>query len=299
MTPVIVVHGGAGRIAADNLDAARAGVAQAVEKGRCLLLDGGDAVDAVVAAVRVMEDDPVFNAGRGACLNADGRVEVDAGIMRGRDAAVGGIAAVPELGDAIAVARMVLEHSPHCLLAGEGAVRFAQAWRVGAFGREAVWTAKAEARYEAALAGIDDTSGQADTVGAIAIDAAGNLAAACSTGGVLLKAVGRVGDSPVPGAGYYALNGLGASCATGVGEAILRRVACYDALARVRGGASATEAAQAVCDAVVALGEGFTCGLIVLDASGAIGVAHRSPHMSHAWAIGSAPAHVALAARLP
>ena len=184
MNPVIVVHGGAGFIAAENLEAARAGVAHAVECGRRVLVAGGDAIEAVVAAVRAMEDNAVFNAGHGACLSANGRVEVDAGIMRGRDAAVGAIAAVPELADGITVARAVLEHSPHCLLAAHGAVAFARSLGVGRFGREAVWTAKAQARYEAAMRGVDDPSGQADTVGAIAMDGLGHLAAACSTGGV-------------------------------------------------------------------------------------------------------------------
>lgn len=291
MIPAILVHGGAGRIAAENLEAARAGVERAVAAGR-RALQRGDVLDAVVAAVRVMEDDPVFNAGRGACLDADGIVSVDAGLMRGRDLAVGAIAAVPELGDAITVARAVLERSGHCLLAGDGAVRFARAHGVGRFGRDAVWTAKAQARWEAARAGIADANGQADTVGAIAIDAEGHVAAACSTGGVLLKTPGRVGDSPIPGAGYYAADGLGASCATGVGEAILRRVACYDALLRAKAGLSATAAAQAVCDAVVGADPSITCGLILVDAHGELGVAHRSAHMSHAWAQGDGPIHV-------
>jgi L-asparaginase / beta-aspartyl-peptidase len=294
-TPVILVHGGAGRIAAENLDAARAGVERAVAAGR-RYLQAGDVVEAVVAAVRAMEDDPVFNAGRGACMNADGQVEVDAGLMRGRDLAIGAIAAVPELGDAITVARAVLDHSPHSLLAGQGAVRFARHRGVGNFGRDAVWTAKAQARWEAAVRGEDDASGQADTVGAIAIDASGHLAAACSTGGVLLKTPGRVGDSPIPGAGFYAADGLGASCATGVGEAILRRVACYDVLLRTRAGLPAMAAAQAVCDAVVDGDASVTCGLIVLDAQGRVGVAHRSAHMSHAWAIGDGATHVAVVA---
>lgn len=295
MTPVILVHGGAGRVADENTSAVQAGVRLAVELGQRILVGGGDALDAVVAAVRSMEDDPVFNAGRGACMNADGVVEVDAGVMRGRDAAVGAIAAVPELGDAIAVARAVLEHSDHCLLAGDGAVRFAKARGVGRFGRDAVWTAKAQARYDAAKRGTADATGQADTVGAVAIDAAGHVAVACSTGGVLLKTPGRVGDSPVPGAGYYAMDGLGASCGTGVGEAILRKVACFDVLGRIRGGMTPSAAAQTVCDEVVALGPELTCGLIVVDPRGEIGVAHRSTHMSHAWARGGESIHVALA----
>jgi len=291
MTPVIVIHGGAGRIADENLDAARSGVARAAALGQGVLLAGGDALDAAVVAVRALEDDPVFNAGRGACLCADGHVEVDAGVMRGKDGAVGAVAAVRELADAVTVARAVLEHSPHCLLAAEGAVRFARERGIGRFGRDAVWTAKAQARYDAARRGQLDANGQADTVGAVAIDVHGHVASACSTGGVLLKTPGRVGDSPIAGAGFYATDALGASCATGVGEAILRRVAAYDVLIRMRGGTPPAIAAAEVCDAVVALGEGITCGLIVVDPRGAIGVAHRSAHMSHAWARGSEPVH--------
>ncbi|HWB73385.1 MAG TPA: isoaspartyl peptidase/L-asparaginase [Nannocystaceae bacterium] len=294
MDPVIVVHGGAGRVAPEHVEAAQAGVRAAAEAGRAVLLAGGDAIAAVIAAVRVLEDEPNFNAGRGACFNFDGIVEVDAGIMRGRDRGVGAIAAVPELGDAITVAHAVLEHSPHCLLSGAGAVRFAKAHGVGNFGRDAVWTAKAQARWEAARAGRQRADGQADTVGAIAIDENGELASACSTGGTLLKHPGRVGDSPVPGAGYWAQTGLGAACATGTGEAILRTAACHAAMARVAAGMDPEAAARAACDDAVSLGPELTCGLIVLDAQGRIGVAHRSEHMSHAWAKGAAPVHAAL-----
>jgi L-asparaginase / beta-aspartyl-peptidase len=299
MDPVIVVHGGAGRIAPEHVEAARAGVRAAAEAGRAILLGGGDAVAAVVAAVRLLEDDPTFNAGLGACFNRDGIVEVDAGIMRGRDRGVGAIAAVPELGNAIELAHAVLEHSPHCLLSGEGAVRFAHSHGIGRFGRAAVWTAKAQARYEEALAGRARADGQADTVGAIAIDAHGELAAACSTGGVLLKHPGRVGDSPVPGAGYYAQAGLGASCATGTGEAILRTVACHELLVRIAAGIDPELAARAVSDDASALGPGMTCGLIVLDARGRIGIGHHSEHMSHAWARGEQPVHATIGVGLP
>lgn len=296
MTPVIVVHGGAGRIAAEHLDDALAGVRRAAAAGSRALVDG-DAMAAVLAAVAVLEADPVFNAGYGACFTADGRVEVDAGVMRGRDGATGGVAAVPELADASAVAAAVLADGRHCLLAGDGAVRFAQARGVGRFGKAGVWTAKAQARYDAALRDAADNTGQADTVGAIAIDTSGSLAAACSTGGVLMKLPGRVGDSPIAGAGFYARDDLGAACATGVGEGILRRVGCYDALLRVRAGASATEAAAAVCADVAALGEQYTCGIILLAPDGSIGVAHRSPHMSHAWVVGDGEMHSGLVAR--
>lgn len=297
MEPVVVVHGGAGRIAPELEADALAGVTRAVEAARARMHEG--AVAAAIAAVRVLEDDPTFNAGRGACFNAVGRVEVDAGLMRGDDLAVGAVAALPECADPILVAHMVLERSPHCLLAGEGALAFAKSQRVGTFGREAVWTAKAQARWEATLAGRSPTHGQADTVGAIVIDRAGRLAAACSTGGVLGKAPGRVGDSPLPGAGYYAAVGLGASCATGSGEAIMRRVASHETLRRIAGGQDPERAALDVCDEVEAIGGGVpglvTCGLIVLDPHGRIAIAHRSVHMSHAFVRGDAPIEAALA----
>lgn len=295
MIPVVVVHGGAGRIAEANMADALAGVRRAAAAGSRALVDG-DALTAVLAAVAVLEADPVFNAGYGACFTAAGRVEVDAGVMRGRDGATGAVAAVPELADASTVAAAVLADGRHCLLAGEGAVRFAEARGVGRFGRDAVWTAKAQARWDAARANATDTTGQADTVGAIAIDRDGSLAAACSTGGVLMKLPGRVGDSPIAGAGFYARDDLGAACATGVGEGILRRVGCYDALLRLRGGLPATAAAAAVCADVAALGEQYTCGIILLAPDGSIGVAHHSPHMSHAWIVGDGEIHSGLVA---
>lgn len=296
MTPIVIVHGGAGLIAAEHLDDALAGVRRAAAAGSGALVDG-DAMTAVLAAVAVLEADPVFNAGYGACFTADGRVEVDAGVMRGRDGAVGALAAVPELADASAVAAALLADGRHCMLAGEGAVRFAEQRGVGRFGKAGVWTAKAQARYEAAVRDAADSSGQADTVGAIAIDRHGSLAAACSTGGVLMKLPGRVGDSPIAGAGFYARDDLGAACATGVGEGILRRVGCYDALLKVRAGLSAKAAASAICDDVAGLGERYTCGIILLGADGSIGIAHRSPHMSHAWVIGDGEIHSGLVAQ--
>ncbi len=301
--PVVVVHGGAGRIAPEHLEDARSGVARAAEAGRACLVAGGDAIAAAIAAVRVLEDDPTFNAGRGSCFDTEGRVVVDAGLMRGDDLACGAVAALPECADAILVAHAVLLHSPHGLLAGEGAARFAREHGVGTFGRDAVWTAKAQARWEAWRAGISGAHGQADTVGAVVLDGAGRLAAACSTGGVLGKAVGRIGDSPLPGAGYYASAELGASCATGDGDAIMRRVACHEVLRRIAAGGDPDDAALAVCRDVETLAGAtdgrFTCGLIVVDPRGRIGIAHRSTHMSHAVARGHAPVVAALARPAP
>src|SRR5690606_28000882 len=219
--PTIVVHGGAGRVAPEHHAEVVTGVREAAAAGRAVLVAGGRCESAVIAAVRLLEDREAFNAGRGACMTAQGRFEVDAGIMRSRDLAIGAVAAVPDLADPILLAQAVMNGSRHCLLAGEGAVAFGRSHGVGTFGREALWTEKAQARYDEAVAGRAVVAGQADTVGAVAIDARGELCAACSTGGVLLKLPGRVGDSPLPGAGFYASPQLGAACATGVGEGIM------------------------------------------------------------------------------
>jgi L-asparaginase / beta-aspartyl-peptidase len=291
VSPVIVVHGGAGRVARASRDAALAGVRTAAEQGRTILSRGGTAEDAVVAAVRSLEDDPVFNAGRGSCMTAAGTFEMDAGIMRSHDMRSGAVGAVPEVRDAIELARLVMQ-GDHRLIVGEGAARMAQAAGVGIFGRDEVWTEKAARRHARAREGAD-RHGQADTVGAVALDREGHTATACSTGGVLLKVPGRVGDSPLCGAGFYAAPKLGASCATGLGEAILTHVASYEVLRRIHGGASPTEAARAVCERV-ADGGRATCGLIVVLPDGRVAVAHASTHMSWAIARGEDPVEAGL-----
>lgn len=305
IAPAVVVHGGAGRIADGHHEDAVAGVRAAAQAGRACLEAGKDSEAAVVAAVRVLEDTPVFNAGRGACMTAQGRFEVDAGIMRARDQAHGAIAAVPDLADPIVVAQAVMNASRHCLLVGPGAVAFARAQEVGRFGAEGLWTPKAQERFEDAVAGRSPVVGQADTVGAVAIDAEGALCVGGSTGGVLLKTPGRVGDSPLVGSGFYASTSLGAACATGVGEAIMTHVASYAALTRLAqrlvagdpGDAAADAAADEICARVAEerVGEvNATCGIILIGPTGQIGVAHRSPHMSWAIARGAAPIQAGL-----
>jgi beta-aspartyl-peptidase (threonine type) len=306
IVPTVVVHGGAGRVAPEHHEEALAGVRAAAEAGRAVLSAGGGCEAAVIAAVRVLEACEAFNAGRGACMTAAGGFEVDAGIMRSRDLASGAVAAVPDLADAILVAQAVMSRSRHCLLAGEGAVAFARAHGVGTFGREHLWTAKAQARYEEASAGLGQAVGQADTVGAVAIDEHGELCVGCSTGGVLLKLPGRVGDSPLVGSGLYASPELGAACATGVGEAIMTHVACYAALQRLAHGQDGSAPAQRLhpdaaadelCARVAAqrIGDAHaTCGIILITPAGEVGVAHRSPHMSWAVARGEAPVEAGL-----
>ncbi|MEX1361763.1 MAG: isoaspartyl peptidase/L-asparaginase [Nannocystaceae bacterium] len=292
--PTIVVHGGAGRVAEDNHEAAVAGVEAAARAGHAALLEHGCEA-AVVAAVRVLEDLENFNAGRGACMTEEGTFEVDAGIMRSRDLRSGAVASVRDLADPITVAREIMEHSRHCLLVGEGAHAFARARGVGRFDRSALWTAKAQDRFDEAVAsgGGRGVVGQADTVGAVAIDGQGYLCAGGSTGGVLLKARGRVGDCPLIGPGFFASPTLGAACATGVGEAIMTHVASFAALQLAAAGTPANEAAARLCErvsTVLVAGQPASCGIIMITAAGEVGVAHQSPHMSWAVARGEAAA---------
>lgn len=296
MTPVIVVHGGAGRISAEFEDDARVGIARAAAAGQASLLAGGSAEEAAVAAVRVLEDDPTFNAGRGSCMTDAGTFEVDAGIMRSVDMRSGAIAAVPDLSDAIAVARAVMNHGRHRFFAGAGAVQRAHELGVGRFGREHLWTDKAQTKFDEAMAGRSTRDGQADTVGAVTLDANGNLCSACSTGGVLLKHPGRVGDTPLVGSGFYASPELGAAGATGMGEAILTHVLSFAVLQRIAAGHDPQRAAAEMCNHV-ATRHDATCGLILVTPDGRTAIAHASDHMSWARAIGRSPIESALIAR--
>jgi beta-aspartyl-peptidase (threonine type) len=289
LTPTIVVHGGAQQILPELEGACLAGVRAAAEQGRALLLRGAPAEDAVVAAIRVLEDDPAFNAGRGACMNADGEFEVDAALMRGRDRRLGAVAGVRDLRDPIVVARAVLEHTPHHLLVGAGAEAFARARGLGCFGRAEVHTTLAEREWEQAR-----PARGGDTVGAVALDLRGELAAGGSTGGTPGKLPGRVGDTPLPGAGIYARAGWGATVATGLGEAITAEMACYAALARVIAGEGAQAVVAALCDAIHEGHGAAPCGMLLLSAAGDVGIAHRSPHMSWACARGDAPVEAGL-----
>jgi beta-aspartyl-peptidase (threonine type) len=210
----IIVHGGAGLVGEERHARLREGVRRAAEAGDAILIAGGSALDAVVAAVRVLEDDPEFNAGTGAALTREGTVETDASIMDGATQRVGAVAAVPDLGHAIALARAVLDAGEHVILSGPRAWDFAR--EVGISPATNLVTERARARLAAKLA---ETSG--GTVGAVARDRHGKYAAATSTGGIVGKRPGRIGDSPVPGAGTWA-DARSALSATGDGEAILR-----------------------------------------------------------------------------
>ncbi len=293
--PVLVVHGGSGRIAPENHAAAVAGAKAAAIAGQELLLRGGSCEDAAVAAVRVLEDDAAFNAGRGACMNRDGEFEHDAAIMRSRDLRSGAVAGVRAIRDPVQLARLVMESTPHCLLIGAGAEALGRAHGVGSFGRDEVWTAKAEAAYHGVLAGQASADNRADTVGALALDHEGHLCAATSTGGVLFKLPGRVGDTPMCGSGFYAHPVLGACGTTGLGEAILTHVLAYEALRRCAEAPGAAEAvARDLCREVSTRHRGAAVGLILLRPDGEVAIVHASEHMSWGLAVGDAAAQSGL-----
>jgi L-asparaginase / beta-aspartyl-peptidase len=239
----LVIHGGAGVIERAKMSPAaeasyRAGLAAALDAGYAVLERGGTSLDAVVAAVRTMEDDPQFNAGRGAVLDHDGNAELDAAIMDGSGPRAGAVAALLHVKNPIELARLVMDKSPHVLLVGAGAEEFALEQGVALvpnsyFRTERRLRELEEARAAAAAKAKAASGGGHGTVGAVALDADGNLAAATSTGGLTNKHRGRVGDSPLIGAGTYASNQSCAVSGTGDGEYYIRQVVAYDICALV------------------------------------------------------------------
>jgi beta-aspartyl-peptidase (threonine type) len=279
----IVVHGGAGEWEAVRHDLALAGVRAAAERGRGVLQQGGCALDAATAAVVALEDDPLFNAGTGSVLNLDGEVEMDASVATGHDLGFGAVAAIRRVRNPVLVARRVLERTSHALLAGEGALRFA---RAQGFTDYDPVTAQARAEWERAC-----MEARLGTVGAVALDGEGRLAAATSTGGTLLKLPGRVGDSPLPGAGTYATRDAAVS-ATGRGELMMRVLAARSICDVIATGLAVQEAVDRVLDSM-RLSVGVEAGFIAVGRDGSIGVAHGTPYMAHAWAMSGQPAIVA------
>jgi beta-aspartyl-peptidase (threonine type) len=273
----IIVHGGAGATEPERFDRLRAGVRAAAAAGDAILAAGGAALDAVVAAVRVLEDDPEFNAGRGSALTRDGTVETDASIMCGATQRVGAVAAVPELGQAIALARAVLESNEHAILAGPAAWRFAAELSppITPSPAGSLVTERARSRLAAKLARPGG-----GTVGAVARDAAGRFAAATSTGGIVGKRTGRVGDSPVPGAGTWADAEVAIS-ATGDGEAILRVALAHQLAMRLAAGVTLRDAAVTSLHELARITSG-SAGLIAVDRRGVLGL-QLSATMPIAW----------------
>ena len=317
--PILLVHGGAWAIPDDAAQAHESGVRNALEAGYRILTRGGAALDAVEAAVTVLEDDPTFDAGRGSFLTSDGRVQLDALLMDGGRMKAGGVACVERLRNPIRAARLVLEKSPHVYFVGSGAEEFAHSHGMPlidnadfVLDRERERLKSAQQREAAGLAdatfsGLQDDKGPEtavvkapgimkhgseqlqdvtghshDTVGAVALDASGNLAAGTSTGGTLNKTPGRVGDSSLIGCGCYADNLSAAVSLTGWGEPIMKLVLGKWAADRVANGSAPEVAAR---DAISYLFRrlGGHGGIILLGPDGRFGIAHNTPAM--AWGL--------------
>jgi beta-aspartyl-peptidase (threonine type) len=276
--PSIIVHGGAGPIKDDSLDARRDGCKAAALAGWNILCAGGSAVDAAEVAVAVLEDNPLFNAGTGSTLNGLGQVEMDAAIMEGAMLRVGAVAAVKGIKNPIKLARRVLEDGQHILIAGEGASLFARAIGFPECDPAVLIVEREKQRWDS----------KHGTVGCVAFDQLGGLAAATSTGGIFNKLPGRVGDSPLIGCGTYA-NKFGAVSCTGYGEAIIRVLMAHDAVQLLQDGIEPTEAAAMALDNLEEL-TGSTAGLILVDARGRIGFGRNTSHMPVCYVIaGSDP----------
>jgi beta-aspartyl-peptidase (threonine type) len=278
---VLAVHGGAGTILRRNMTPEReaayhAGLRRALEAGRIILVEGGTALDAVTAAVMALEDEPLFNAGRGAVYTSAGKQEMDAAIMDGRERAAGAVAGICGPRNPILAARAVMEHSSHVLLIGEGAMNLCREQGLAMEDPSYFHTAQRWEALQQTLAqrqsGADDQdeSRKHGTVGAVARDRNGHLAAATSTGGMTAKSPGRVGDSPVIGAGTWADDETCAVSATGHGEIFIRYAASHEIASRLRyAGQSLEEAARAVVSDVLAPAGG-SGGVIAVDRTGAV-----------------------------
>ena len=277
---VLVIHGGAGTILKENMTKEMEGeyitkLDEALEAGRNILAEGGSSLDAVTAVVMVMEDSPLFNAGKGAVFTAEGKIEMDAAIMDGEKMQAGAVAGVSRIRNPILAARAVMEHSGHVMLSGEGADAFAENEGLQMADSSYFYT---ERRFNSYLKAKENAE-KYGTVGAVALDRNGNLAAATSTGGRTYKMKGRVGDTPVIGAGTYADNGSCAVSGTGHGEFFMRNVVAYDIAALMNYRHLSLEAAA---EEVIMhklkdqQGEG---GVIAVDAQGNFTMPFNTPGM--------------------
>jgi beta-aspartyl-peptidase (threonine type) len=301
MKPSLIVHGGAWNIPDSEVDACRAGCRRALEAGWRILDRGGAAVDAVEAAIVVLEDDPTFDAGVGSHLNRDGRVQLDAIVMDGGTLRAGAVAAVERVRNPIRLARKVMEACDHMMLVGAGAEEFGveqglalcdpgelviererRRWEAHQRGGCPFCAHKAAIESAAQLASEFEQEHTHGTVGAVAMDARGNLVSGTSTGGTCCKLPGRVGDSPLIGCGCYAdVEAGGVSC-TGWGEAIMKIVMAHAAADCLRNGMSAQEASRASVDLLAKRTRG-TGGLILLDREGNPGFAFNTPRMAYGY----------------
>jgi beta-aspartyl-peptidase (threonine type) len=268
----IVVHGGAGPVSErvrKNEDEYKSGLLKAVEQGYSILESGGSAVDAVEAAVRMLEDNPLFNAGRGSALNAKGEVEMDASIMDGNEVRAGAVTLIKNVKNPVTLARVIMDHSPHVFMGAEGAIEYAKSMNL---------------EFESDEYFLTDHDFQTHgTVGAVACDRYGNIAAATSTGGIDESSEGRIGDSPVVGAGVYANNDTCAVSATGEGEYIIRHVLAHQLQSLVEYNNMPVNEAAAYLIYQKLKHETHDMGVIAVDRSGTIGMAFNSERMHRAW----------------
>ncbi|MBN1680332.1 MAG: isoaspartyl peptidase/L-asparaginase [Anaerolineae bacterium] len=284
-----MVHGGAWKIPDETHADHIGGTYVAAKAGWAILAGGGSAMDAVETAVSIMEDDSTFDAGIGSVLNRTGGIEMDAMIMDGQMLALGAVGAVRGIMNPVKLARLILQDTDHSLLVGEGARRFAESkgMRLCA---EAELTVPREIERFRLLQQEKDyhlsdgfTPDPMDTVGAVAVDVAGNVAAATSTGGAHYKLPGRVGDSPLVGSGAYADNHTGAASATGHGESIMKVVLAKTATDALGRGLSVQEAADYAVNHMFERVGGYG-GIILVDCDGQTAFAYNTPHMAVAWA---------------
>lgn len=284
--PAVVVHGGAGTHVDADPAPYFAGTRRAAEAGLRVLMQGGSALDAAQAAAVVLEDDPTFNAGTGAALTSAGEVELDASCMDGASLRAGGVACVKTVRNPILLARRICDDTPHVLMCGPGAEAFARECGIAEVPNALLVTQRQLERWRElhALAqreGADSVRKKLGTIGALAVDARGHVAACTSTGGTMYKRPGRVGDTPIIGAGTYADDREAAASSTGLGEAILKVSMARAACVRVRDGASPRDAAAGAVGLLRdrAHGEG---GIIVAGPDGRLGWACNTPRMARA-----------------
>jgi beta-aspartyl-peptidase (threonine type) len=287
--PAVVVHGGAGTSVTDDPAPYLAGATRAAQAGLRVLLAGGSALDAAQAATVALEDDPIFNAGVGACLTSAGDCELDASCMDGLTLRAGAVACVKTVKNPILLARRVCDDTPHVLLAGPGADAFARECGIAEFPNTLFITPRALARFQELRAkaereGADSArSSGLGTVGALAVDGAGHVAACTSTGGTPYKRPGRVGDTPIIGAGTYANDAEGAASSTGLGEAIVKvqmaRAACF----RVRESGLSPLAAARFAVGLLRERAQADGGIIVAGPDGRLGWAFNTPRMTRAF----------------
>jgi len=285
----IIVHGGAGRWKTSRKEKLLEGLKRSVETGYGILREGGSALDACCEALRVLEDNPLFNAGTGSTLTLEGECEMDALIMRGKTLEVGAVGAIKGVRNPILVARKVMEETDHVLLIGDGAIKFARAMGFETYNPV---TNERKKEREKLLSKLKGGEGRwkklrnlverhpeliSGTVGCVAIDDSGEIVSGNSTGGISLKLAGRLGDTPLPGAGAYATPYGGAS-ATGVGEGIMRILLSKIVCDFMRIGLSAMKAAQAGID-LLTNEIGSEGGVIAIDSHGNLGYAYNTPFM--------------------